>query len=311
MTQSTERLSIHSTTQCLKEEQTVHILTKVFVVLAAVMSLMLAAATMIYAHNAEAVRSAYEKAELSRVLSDRALLTQAESHSRDYATLLGEMEARDQRLADLRADLESVKIETERLRREKLTAEAEAERIRGQITQFGVASETQATLIESYKDEVGELRTDELRFRDARLELEDAIADQSSQIEVLQQENRALQEQLAAATADLESARTGRSAAGASAASTGPVQLAGPAIFGTIQAVRTESATGKQLVQVNLGANDRMRENVKLLVFRGNTFVANIVVKTVDLQDSMGEVVLVADGMQVQSGDRVTTRLTP
>ncbi len=287
-----------------------HILTKVFVVLAAVMSLMLAAATMIYAHNAESVRGAYEKAELARVLSERTLMTQAEAHSRESATLMGEIEARDQQIADVRADLDSLTIEAERLRREKLAAEAEAERIRGQITQFGVAAETQATLIENYKDEVGELREDELRFREQRLELEDAIADQASQIEVLQQENRALQEQLAAATADLEAARSGGAVAATNGGASGPVTLAGAPVFGKINAVRTEDATGKTMVQVDLGANDRMRENVKLLVFRGGTFVANIVLKDVDLQDSLGEVVLLAPGEQIRTGDRVTTRLT-
>ena len=285
-----------------------HILTKVFVVLAAVMSLMLAAATMIYAHNAEAVRTQYETAELSRIGSERALATQSESHTREVGTLMADISALEQRNSQVRADLESAQAESERLRREKLTAEAEAERIRGQITQFGVASETQATLIENYKDEVGELRDDELRFREERLELEDAIADLSSQLEVLQQENRALQEQLASANADLEAAQTGVTA-GASGETDGPVTLAGSPVFGAVSAVRTEDATGKTLVQIDLGANDRMRENVKLLVFRGTTFVANVVIKDVDLQDSLGEVTLTAPGMSVQSGDRVTTRL--
>ena len=288
-----------------------HILTKVFVVLAAVMSLMLAAATMIYAYNAESVRTSYEKADLARVLAERTLMTQAESHARDVATLMGEIESREQEKADVQADLDTVRIEVERLRRETLTAVAEADRIRGQITQFGVAAQTNATLIENYKGEVSELRDDELRFRDERLQLEDAIADQSSQIEVLQQENRALQEQLAAATADLEAARgNGAVARTGGQGATGPVQLQGPPIFGTGRAVQTEGATGKLLVQVDLGANDRMRPNVKLLVFRDDTFVANIVLKSVDLQDSMGEVVLAASGFDVQPGDRVTTRLT-
>lgn len=300
-----------ASSDALNEEQAVHILTKVFVVLAAVMSLMLAAATMIYAYNAESVRSAYEKADLARVLSERTLATQSESHARDIATLMGEIESRQQATADVQADLNSLKVEVERLRREKLNAEAEADRIRGQITQFGVAAQTQATLIENYKDEVSELRDDELRFRDERLQLEDAIADQSSQIEVLQQENRALQEQLASATADLEAARgNGTVTRTGGSASTGPIQLQGPPIFGSVRDVRIEQATGKKLVQIDLGANDRMRENVKLLVFRGGTFVANIVLKNVDLQDSMGEVVLAANGLEIQAGDRVTTRLT-
>jgi hypothetical protein len=289
----------------------VHILTKVFVVLAAVLSLMLAAATMIYAHNAEAVRGAFQRAELARVLSERTLTAQAETHARERATLMGEIGARDQQLADVRADLDALKIENDRLRREKFAAESETERIKGQISQLGVASQTQATLISSYKDEVSSLRDSELRFRDERLSLEDVIADQSSQIEVFQQEIRALEEQLASARADLERARTGVVASGEGGGPSAPVSLSGPPIFGTVKAVQTEAATGKTLVQVDLGANDRMRENVKLLVFRGNTFVANLVIRRVDLQDSLAEVTLLAPGLQVSAGDRVTTRLMP
>lgn len=287
-----------------------HILTKVFVVLAAVLSLMLAAATMIYAHNAEAVRGAFQRAELARVLSERTLTAQAETHARERATLMGEIGARDQQLADVRADLDALKIENDRIRREKFAAESETERIKGQISQLGVASQTQATLISSYKDEVSSLRDSELRFRDERLSLEDVIADQASQIEVFQQEIRALEEQLAGARADLERARTGVAAA-EGATPSAPVSLSGPPIFGTVKAVQLEAGTGKTLVQVDLGANDRMRENVKLLVFRGNTFVANLVIRRVDLQDSLAEVSLLAPGLQVNAGDRVTTRLMP
>lgn len=289
-----------------------HILTKVFVVLAAVLSLMLAAATMIYAHNAESVRSAYEAAELARASSDAALTTQSTAHAREMATLMSELQARDQVVAEVRGDVDALKIENERLRREKLNAEADAERTKGQISQFQVAVQTQAALIESYKSEVSSLREGELRFRDERLQLEDVVADQASQIEVFQQEIRALEEQLASARADLESARTGAVTARSSeSAVVTPVQLSGPPVFGTVRAVQQEAATGKTLVQVDLGANDRVRENVKLLVFRGSTFVANLVIKRVDLQDSLAEVTLLAPGMRIENGDRVTTRLTP
>ncbi|HHN78606.1 MAG TPA: hypothetical protein ENK11_08050 [Phycisphaerales bacterium] len=289
-----------------------HILTKVFVVMAAVLSLMLAAATMIYANNAEAVRQAYIDADLARNLSDRALTVQASAHARDTANLMGEIESREQQLADLRKDMESLKTENDRLRRAAEDAVIAKERIEGQIGQLGVASRTQAALIASYKDEVSKLRDAELRFRDERLQLEDTVADQASQIEVLLQESRALQEQLAALRSDLESAKAGGNALSpTSAGVTTPVSLSGPPIFGFVKAVRTEPGTGKTLVQVDLGANDRMRENVKLLVFRGDTFIANLVLKRVDLQDSIAEILLSAPGAEIRPGDRVTTRLTP
>lgn len=289
-----------------------HILTKVFVVLAAVLSLMLAAATMIYAHNAESVRSAYVDTSLDLEVARSAKAAQESLHASERADLMQAVADKDQEMIDLRRDVDALKIENERLRREKLTAEADAERVKGQVNQFQVAVQTQASLIESYKDEVSKLRDGELKFRDERLELEDVIADQTSQIEVFQQEIRALNEQLVSARSEVEAAQAGGPAAAANTAGvTTPVQLSGPPVFGKVRAVRQEEATGKTLVQVDLGANDRVRENVKLLVFRGSTFVANIVIKRVDLQDSLAEVTLLAPGMQIMTGDRVTTRLNP
>lgn len=288
-----------------------HILTKVFVVLAAVLSLMLAAATMIYANNAETVRQAYLDAELERELISQQLEAQSNLHSREQATLMGELQARDQQLSEVREDMDTLRVENDRLRREKFEAESEVERVKGQIGQLGVASQTQATVISNYKDEVSELREAELQFRDERLELEDTIADYSSQIQVLEQTVGALEEQLAAAQQDLEALRAGGGVVREGEEPAGPVTISGPPIFGVVEAVREEPETGKTLVQVSLGSSDRMRENAKLLVFRNNEFVANVVLTKVDLQDALGEVVLRARGKQIREGDRVTTRLMP
>lgn len=58
-----------------------------------------------------------------------------------------------------------------------------------------------------------------------------------------------------------------------------------------------------------MGTNDRVAENMKLYVGRGrDTFVANLVVVTTDLNNSVARVDLLA-GDAVREGDLVLSRL--
>jgi TolA-binding protein len=285
----------------------VHILTKVFVVLAAVLSLLLSALTVTYSVNAEQVRRSYVDADRAREAAEVALVAQTEMHGREAEALRRGVETSEQQVAELRADLGTLQLANDRLLKELNDARLEADQVRAQITQFGVANETQTTLIGKYRDEVTRLRENELRFRDQRLSLEDTIADQSSQILVLEQQRRALEEQIA----ELRDAAQGGSLASAGEGDA-PVLTLDRYVQGRVSQIRTEAGTGEPLVQLNVGSSDGLRENVEMYVVRdGTTFIANVVVESVDLQNATARVTLTAQGASVREGDEVRSRLLP
>ena len=61
------------------------------------------------------------------------------------------------------------------------------------------------------------------------------------------------------------------------------------------------------LVKINLGSNDRIRENQKLFVSRGKDFVANLVILKTDMRFAIAKVDTLSRKVEVQNGDAVTT----
>ena len=284
-----------------------HILTKVFVVLAAVLSLLLSALTVTYSVNAEQIRQSYVDLESEKDAAVTAQAAQAAMHNTQLDALRRELESGEQTIAGLRSDMSQLQFANDRLLKDLNDAQLEADQIRAQITQFGVATDTQSTLIAAYRDEVTRLRENELDFRDERLALEDRIADQSSQILVLEQQRRALEEQVA----ELRDVAQGRTTTGDDGQGRTTIVL-DRFVRGRVGEVSTDPASGDPLIQLNLGSSDGLRRNTELYVVRdGSTFVANVVVNAVDLQTSTARVTLTAEGRSVRPGDEVRSRLSP
>lgn len=285
-----------------------HILTKVFVVLAAVLSVALSALTMTYAFNAESIRREFEDARRDAEAAELALANQSSLHAAEVASLRSDLEAQEREVISLRNQIDSLTARNGQLLREKRKAEADAQAAQGQVGRFEVAVNTQAEVIAALQSTNEDLRASELRFREQRLELEDSLANQASQIQVLQRNIRALEEQLAEARTVADAGPAGAAAGGESLAGRA---LPGPAVYGRVQDVRLEDETGTVYVRADLGSVDRMAEGVELSVFRQNEFLGTIRLTSVDLQSSTGRVVLAREGFSIRAGDRVTTRLLP
>jgi DNA repair exonuclease SbcCD ATPase subunit len=83
-------------------------------------------------------------------------------------------------------------------------------------------------------------------------------------------------------------------------AGTGEV-FTGDAITGTITAV------DNQLIAINVGSANGIKKGMKLIVYRGGTFVGHIRIQKVTLDESAG--LVIDKKMNPQPGDKATTRL--
>ena len=279
-----------------------HILTKVFIVFAAVLSLVLAALTMAYSVNADAIVSDYndavQRAATAKTSQEAAAAAAADKSASD-ARVIHDLQIL---VSDLNARNASLVTENS-----KLTADVQAERNRADAVenQIGDSLETtkaQAEVIASYIAELAALRESELAQRRRALDLEDRVNDLASQNDVFAATIRALREQLASAQREAELAMSGGSEGGA------PFEASGSIIRGTVTQVSTDPASGQPLVEVDVGSNDRIAENMKLYVGRGTNFVATLVVVRTDLQSAVARVDLTNDGAQVLAGDMVVSR---
>jgi len=288
----------------------VHSFTKFFVVLAALLSLMVAALTITYSVNTQRIADQFRDVQRANEQAQIQLRTQAQAHTDEVASLRSELESRDREIAELRSDLNQQTLENQELIARVREAEAEAKAVQGRITQLGVTAETLTSLVENYREEVRTLRDQQLRNRNQRLDLEDRIADLASENQVFEDTIRALREQLAEARRAVQTAAAGNGAGNGqgdrvAAGRTVP----GPTIFGRVTDVRQAQADDRTLVEVNLGSNDQITEGTELYAVRGSDYVGTLVVDRVDLQSSVAYVRLTNRDMQVREGDEIRSRI--
>ncbi len=281
-----------------------HILTKVFIVFAAVLSLVLAALTMAYSVNADAIVSKYNDAQQETATAKAKQQAATAEYADAAAVATQQIHGLQIMLSDIAARYALLVTENA-----SLTASVQAERNRADAieNQIGDSLETtkaQAEVIDSQRKELSSLRESELGLRRGSLELEDRVNDLASQNDVFNATIRALREQLASAQRAAELAMAGV----CSGAEGAPYEAAGPVIRGRVTQVSTDPASGQPLIEIDIGSNDRVSENMQLHVGRGQSFVATLVVVRTDLQSAVARVSLTNEGAAVQLGDLVASR---
>lgn len=274
-----------------------HGLTKALVLLAALASIFLAALTMSFQVNAETLRDELISAQAMAKAHEANAATVAAEHTaiedrlrRDYDRVQNEM-------AKLKNDLRSVQATAEELRSAKLAAEQAAEQAKNRIGQIAGTVQTQAQTISAFEQEITRLRQSELNWRQNEIALADRIADLESQLEVVTQGNRALEQELA---------RARRSAEGGGEEGV-PGGVTVPAM-GRVLSVEQDRATGGTLARIDLGTNDGVFEGQNIHVTRGGSFVGRLEIIRTDLQWSVGRFNDLGTGSQIRADDVVLTK---
>lgn len=286
-----------------------HVLTKILVVFCAVLSLLLAALTMAYATNADRIRANFDSERALRLSSEAEARAQIAAAASAAATAEARLQASENDKTSLYESLSQLRSEATARRTELERAKADADAIRNQTSQLNATAETQAALIKSYREEVTRLRDELVKASKREIDLVDRINELTGQREVLEQNARALKEQLEETKLSLQSSAGGSGRMTGAAAVTEPREFSGPLVRAMVTEVTT-TETG-ELVTINEGSNRGLRENTLLHVIRGNDFVASIVLVRVEPGSSVGKVTLTRKGMSVLRDDVVLSRLTP
>lgn len=280
-----------------------HILTKAFMVIATLLSVALSALVIAYAANTDKIRQDYSDVKVELESTKAALSAGTSTQSQQIVRLEQQVGDLTSRLSDANSKVTALQDERATLQRDKAQAVADKTSAESKISEQTEVARTQATLLTNLGDEVRTLRKNELVYKQRQLEMEDRLNDLQAQRDVLDQNYRALQEELA----QLKQGTT-TTVAGGTATNT-PFQYSGPVIMGKVESVQRDPGSNRTLAKLSIGSNDRVAKNMLMRVVRNNQFIANVVVTQADLSYSIGAVDTLGKQVEVREGDTVVSRL--
>lgn len=283
------------------------ILTKVFVVLVSVLSVVLVTLIVPFVANTENYKSQVDVAKADAAAARSTAQTrQSEIQSltekgmagiQDLKATITEQQAK---IGDLTTRLATAQAETASERTAKIQADAN-------VSRLSAAQEQQAQIVIAMETELKGRRPEMVKQQTQIIQLMDRNNEITSQLESLNRQVRRYSEdisQLSARNAQLEEqlARVGPAATeGASSAAASVPFYSDVIIPGKVTDI--QSSDESTFAQINVGKNDGVQENMKFLVHRGGQYIGTLVVMKVDAKASAGRLTLAQGALAI--GDEV------
>ncbi len=263
-----------------------HWVTKVFIVGAAVLSVLLAALVMAYSVNVKEIRDAHANLLAQKQAAEANASVQSTQFAAAKIDLDNKIAAMNNDSALLRQQTAQLQTENSAARADKLRAEANVESITAKIQQLAETNKTLTTLLGTMHDELGSLREAELKFRKREIELVDRNNDLESQNEVLKGQSNALGEQVAELRDMMEAIKSG----GTGQAGDQAIPRAINAFTGRVTEVSRDPNTGDLLAEVSVGTNDGVKDRMELWLARDGQLLGKLTVIKTDLRTAVGRV---------------------
>jgi chromosome segregation ATPase len=276
----------------------VHVLTKIFIVLVSLMAVLLVPLVVVYAYNEDSFRAKFQGAEARHLTSQQALQAAEARAGAEQSRL-------EAQIAELRSQLSDSE-------KKRIASETSANELRSQLaatetTQAMVVSdigvikqqiETGHQLTASLVAEVRDLRTNAVALERQKVELDGALSDTRSQLEVAEQARRALAEELTRLKDEHNRALTKLSQYVAQhgdlnvrAGMLGERGLI-PDKTLTANIIRVERNSGQVLAEIDAGSRDGVKEGWSMTIASGGNFIANLKIINVDINRATGVISL-------------------
>ncbi|MEM6506067.1 MAG: hypothetical protein AAF711_11540 [Planctomycetota bacterium] len=288
-------------------------LTKAFVVVVTILSVVLVALVVPFAARVPDYASQYEQMKQDRD-TQLALAQEAATKVRnDIAAAGSELEDALESISALTAELDRANNDKKALETELTQARITVDRSAAGLEIAARTSETQGNQINEQAEQINQYISQVGVLQNQNADLSQVLINERSKVRRLsdnymriQEENKALEQRLLETTALLETA-LGKLAVfeenAAEAVAEGAVVLPpdGVIIRGSVTKIDqvTDNLT---FVEINVGTRDLVKEGMEFLVYRGDEFVAKVQIASVDTAASVGQL---TTGGGIQDGDLV------
>ncbi|MFA7236319.1 MAG: hypothetical protein WC058_05595 [Phycisphaeraceae bacterium] len=271
------------------------VLTKVFVVLATILAVLLVPLMIAYVNNTDHFKTDYETEKAMKgVAETRAQIVEASlaRAQEAQATALAKVNAEK---AGLDAQIQNItgKFTAEQVA--KINAQNELATKNAQISQLTAGQEQAGKIIADQAKQLDELQNKFMTTEKRFVEVSNVLEEKTTTLATLTEQVRLIQEQLKDAQDELAQRQTQQIAApGTGTPGTGSAVQAAPlppvTIRGQITAV--EAVGDQTFVAINVGRQDNVAEGMHFIIHHGDQYLGSVTITKVDLNSAAGRVTL-------------------
>lgn len=292
-----------------------HVLTKVFIVLVSLLSVLLVPLVVVYSHNEDSYKAKFEIADIQALAANTALQSSHARQAAETTQLQNRIADLDRDKADLEQDLTNVQVELREIDAKLIAAESLKSEIYSRLATLASAMEASQQIANSLLAETRNLRGDGVRLREQNAEFDEALREVTGQLEVAVAARRAVQEELQRLKDEHGSAIA---KIADYVAIYGNLETVAVSSFGGIDpdirldtpiiAVR-RTAQGTY-AEIDAGETDGVKVGWIMSIAHGGKFIGNLRIEQVDLNKSTGIVMLEDESRAglVQVGHRAFAR---
>jgi|GEM_PF-1174200 len=299
---------------CLHEDPTLNVLTKAFVVVVTILSVVLVALVVPFAARVPDYAEQYEQKE-QELKTQIALSQETATKVRNAIAAKGsELDTALESISTLTAELDRANNDNKTLQTQLDQARVVVARSSAGLEVASRMNESQASqvtqqaeLIQKQIAALGELQGQNAELAQVLIDTKMDVRRLSDNYLRIQEENKALSQQLLESQASLKAALTKLEAFADASPDTGPViPQEGLTIRGSVTKI-DQPTEGITFVQVNIGTRDQVKPGMEFTVHRGDEFIGKIQIASVDTAESVGQLTLgggIKEGDAVRAGGR-------
>ncbi len=278
-----------------------HVLTKIFIVLVSLLAVMLVPLVVVYAHNENSFKNRLVAAE-DKAASAALALSSAEARAAskeaglqtqigDYVSQIGALQQNQAAAAATIRQLES----------QVATSNAATADINSHIQTIASTVAAGQQLTEQLVGELRDLRATAVTLERQKVELDEALRDVTTQLDVAEQARRALAEELQRVKEEHASTLTdlGKAIAmgfdprsDARAGALGNREGISPDKSLSATVIRVDRNNNQVLAEIDAGEKDGVKKDWVLAIGDGGKFIANLRIINVDVNRATGVVTL-------------------
>ncbi len=260
-----------------------HTLTKIFIVLQALLSIFILALVVPFAMNRDHWQGEAQKLNGAVQQAEQNLSQEQMKHSATEAANANDLEAAVNTITTLQQEIANLNLQLIDVRSRVAEAEIAATEARAQLDTLSATNSTMSKIIEEQGGEITARRNESLETQKRSIELEDSLRDSLLQLQVALHGVRILKEELADAKAG------GGVDDGTDTGDVGPPPVPSPEVSGKILQIEEDDSCTRYGV-VDLGSRDGLAENMRFILSRDKDFVGYLVITTVDINRSVGRI---------------------